>query len=997
MRICYLTALTFLLLVSSVLSIHSEFPSTVVLPHGDRPSDKNLGAGHNGHGTALFQPSSATQGKMRAEYGKLPLSFEANLGQVDKRVKFLTHGRGYTLFLTDDSAVLALQGVVNHSAPNLSDRGAPDEDVAVLRLKLVGGNPSPGVAGLDEQPGKTNYFIGSDPSRWHTKVLNYSRVKYRDTYPGIDLVYYGNQQQLEYDFAVAPGADPRAIVLDLEADPGIERRSVGHRQAYAHHSVPLRIAANGDLVVTTQGREVRLGKPIVYQPEERFDEAAKDESPGAASWARHFIDGRWLLEGATRVGFEVAAYDVRKPLIIDPALSYSTYLGGSGYDAIFGLAADSLGNAYVTGDTASTDFPTTAGDIQPGFGGNHDAFITKLNATGTAVVYSTYLGGTGYDRGVGIAVDASGDVYVSGNTASRNFPITAGAFQTVCGCIQRYADAFVAELNSTGSALVYSTYLGGSADDYGTAIAVDSAGDAFVAGRTCSANFPVTPGAVQTNYAGGCAPPAGGDAYVSELNPTGTALIYSTYLGGSGVDAAYAIAVDAAGNAYVAGNTASTNFPITAGALQTQNGGGLDAFVTKVNPTGSALVYSTYLGGTADETIWGIKVDAPGSAYVGGQTLSTNFPTTAGAFQVICGGGCQATDGFVSKLDPTGAFLVYSTYLGGNGEEEVFAVALDSAGNAYVTGETGSTNFPTTPGSFQASTPGGVAAFVASLNATGSSLIYSTYFGNKSTTGLSIAENDADQSIVLAGRTFSNAFPTTPGSPKTVCTTCSGQGKLSDGFVAKFIVGDQIWPLSINFGNQVVGVTSRVLNTVLSNSGSTTLNVSSIQVGGVNSSDFITTNNTCGAPVAVGSSCTISVNFKPSATGSENATLTVTDDAANSPQLVILAGAGTYVKLAPPSIAFGQLQVGTQSSARPITLTNMSKVALNLSGIGLTGVNAGDFAQGSTCGPSVAPGANCSISVTFTPTAKGPRTAAVSISDDGGSSPQTVLMTGTGT
>ena len=966
-----------------------------VVGHADSPASRAQAAISLGAGTPLPTPSAETENSILKAYGSIPLVFEANQGQVDKQVRFLSHGAGYTLFLTGDGAVLKLEGTAHPSEQR--DR---DEGPSVVRLKLVGANPA-SVSGLEEQSGKTHYLVGNDPARWRTNIANYSKVKYSGAYPGVDVVYYGNRQQLEYDFVVAPGADPRAILLEVESDSGVTLGS-GKLKAGGPARHPVRINANGDLMVTAGGRDVRFSKPIIYQLEGQVASPGRDAvqsftSPTRTSPTRRPIDGRWILKDRTNVGFEVAAYDPSKPLIIDPALNYSTYLGGSAYDATFGVALDSLGSAYVTGDTASADFPTTPGAFQTGYAGDHDAFVTKLNQTGTALVYSTYIGGGNYDRGVGIAVDSTGSAYVVGTTGSKNFPVTKGAFQTVCLCLTNSPDAFVSKLNPAGSALVYSTYLGGSSSTYGSAIVVDGSFDAFVAGRTCSSDFPVTAGAFQTHYGGGCTGTVGGDAYVTELDSTGSAAVYSSYLGGSGVDAAYAIGLDPTGNAYVSGNTNSLDFPTTSGAFQTTEGGGYDTFVAKVNPTGTALVYSTYIGGSADETTWGITADASGSAYLAGQTQSTNFPTTPGAFQTTCGGGCAKTKGFVTKLDPTGAALSYSTFLGGSGADTAFAIAIDGSGSAYVTGETGSTNFPTTLGSFQATSPGGVEAFVTRLNAAGSAPLYSTFFyGNSTTTGLAIAVDNTQHSFVVAGRTYSTSLPTTPGAYATTCSTCTQVNKASDGFIADFIAGNQIWPLTLNFGDQVVGTNSATLKATLNNSSASSLTVSSILVGGANMADFVVTKNTCGSAVAIGSSCSIYVQFRPSISGAENATLTVTDSGANSPQQVILQGAGTFVKFTPARLTFAKQTVGTQSAPQQITLTNTGSVAVNISTIGITGANSGDFSQTSTCGASVAPKGTCSIGVIFTPTAKGARNAAVSVSDDAGGSPQQATLAGVG-
>src|SRR5437762_1954940 len=497
-------------------------------------------------------------------YGKQPLSLEANVGQTNRQVKFLSRGNGYTLFLTHrGEAVLALRKPAPKADPrkpaSLASRpGRLKRDAAgtstVVRMKLVGGNAKPRAEALGELAGKANYFIGNDPKRWRTNVATYAKVKYEGVYPGVDLVYYGNQGQLEYDFVVAPGVDPNEIRLQF---PGAGK---------------LRVDEKGDLLLGSRGEEVRLEKPMVYQ------EVGGERKP---------VEGRYVLASANRIGFQLGVYDHSQPLVIDPVLVYSTYLGGSAYGEGDGIAVDGSGNAYVTGLTDSTNFPTLNA-LQSTISSNYVGFVTKFNPSGSALVYSTYFGGSDGGWGRSIAVDASGNAYVTGVTSASNFP-TVNALQSTYG--GGYNDAFVIKLNPTGSALVYSTYLGGSGEDIGYGIAVDGSGNAYVTGEAGSTNFPSTAGAFQTSIGGYS------DAFVSKLNPGGSALVYSTYLGGSGEDSGYGITVDASGNAYVTGYTGSTNFP-TANALQSTPAGGYPAFVTKINARGSALVYSTYLGGS---------------------------------------------------------------------------------------------------------------------------------------------------------------------------------------------------------------------------------------------------------------------------------------------------------------------------------------------------------------------------------------------------------------
>jgi hypothetical protein len=717
---------------------------------------------------AVSQTASAVNQQQAANaYGKLPLSFEANQGQTDSQVKFLSRGSGYSLFLTRNEAVLALKKQEKkashgpHLQPaSLATRRSKSESEAVLRMRLVGANATAQVTGLEELPGKSNYFIGNDPSKWRTNVPNYAKVKYANVYPGVDLVYYGNQRQLEFDLVVQPGADPKAIRLDFRA-------AINGRQA------TLRINDKGDLVVGG----VIFHKPVVYQPISNDETRATD---------KELIDGRFVFTGAHEVRFQIAAYDKSRPLVIDPTLAYSTYLGGSGLDEGLGIAVDAAGNAYVTGQTGSINFPTTPGAFQTTLKGSPrggNAFVSKLNAAGSALLYSTYLGS--FDEGFGIAVDSSGNAYVTGETTSSDFPTTPGAFQTTFG---GFTDAFVTKLNAAGSALLYSTFLGGVDNDEGFGIEVDASGNAYVTGRTSSFNFPTTPGAFQTTFVGTGSQFIPGDAFVSKLNAVGSALLYSTYLGGSDEDRASGIAIDASGNAYITGTTFSSDFPTTPGAFQTTcfsctaRVGSGDAFVSKLNAAGSALVYSTYLGGNGGDFANAIAVDASRNAYVTGSTQSSNFPTTPGAFQTTFGGNL---DVFVSKLNAAGSALLYSTYLGGSSDDEGLGIAVDSSGNTYVTGHTFSSNFPITPGAFQTAFSGGIQdAFVSKLNAAGSALLYSTYLGGSSDdsgTGIAV---DASGHAYVTGFTDSSNFPTTPGAFQTAFG-----GGIQNAFVSKFSFG----------------------------------------------------------------------------------------------------------------------------------------------------------------------------------------------------------------
>jgi len=665
--------------------------------------------------------------RVKESYSKIPLSFVANYGQADKKIKFTSRGSGYSLALAPTTFTLAVA-----DPPRKNNQGSR---ASVLQATLLGGNAAAKLTGLERLLTRTNYFIGSDPRKWKTNVPNYAKVKYSRVYPGVDLVFYGSQNLLEYDFTVSPGADPGVIALGFE---GI---------------TDMRVDEKGDLILRTDAGEIRQSRPVVYQ---QIDNA------------RQIIPASYLIKGKKQIAFQIANYDRSKPLVIDPTLAFSTFLGGSGNDSGEGIAIDSAGNAYITGGTISTNFPVTPGAFQTAKAGigEFDAFVTKMNSTGTALIYSTYFGGDNRDFGNDIALDAAGNTYVTGLTDSSNLPVTPGAFRSTPVGSDEF-DAFAMKLNATGTALVYSTYLG---PIVGSAIAVDSAGNAYIAGQA-NGDYPTTPGAFQT------VPGGSSDGFVTKLNSTGTALIYSTFLGGSGFDVAAEIAIDSGGNAYVTG-AAGPGFPVTPGAFQTVFNSFNDAFVTKLNATGTALVYSTYLGGSGTDSASGIAINEAGNAYVTGVTDSSNFPTTPGAFQTVKAAG---QDAFVTELSVAGNSLAYSTYLGGDGNDFGNDIGLDTAGNASVVGMTTSTDFPTTADAIQSGNGGANDAFITRLNATGAALVFSTYLGGSNADNARSMVVDSAGSIYLTGQTISADFPTTPGAFQTVF------GGIADAFVAKIV------------------------------------------------------------------------------------------------------------------------------------------------------------------------------------------------------------------
>jgi hypothetical protein len=690
---------------------------------------------------AADAPKQAHLERARETYGRIPLSFEANRGQTDASVNFLARGAGYALFLKPAEATLVLRDE-GRAAEHPSRAGARTPTAhpqsKVLRMKVVGADASVAAEGLEELAGKANYLVGDDPSKWRTDVPTYGRVRYAEVYPGVDLVYYGNQRQLEYDFHVAPGANARAVSLEFEGADEVE------------------VDAGGDLLLKLGGSVIRQPKPFVYQE---------------VAGARRAVEAGYELDADGRVRFAVGEYDPARALVIDPVLVYSTYLGGSGQEQANGVAVDSAGNAYLAGFTTSTDFPT-ANAFQSANGGFQDAFVTKLNAAGTALVYSTYFGGDAQEQARGLAVDSAGNAYITGVTGSTNFP-TANAVQATKGATNE--DAFLTKLNAAGNALVYSTYLGGgTSSEFGQAVAVDSSGNAYVAGVTFSTDFP-TLNPIQAAKGGGSV-----DAFLTKFNAAGTALVYSTYLGGSNNDMGFGVAADSSGNAYVVGDTESTNFP-TSNAFQAANAGGRDAFVAKVNATGSAFIFSTYLGGSGDLDIaQAVAVDSAGLPYVAGQTNSTNFPT-ANAFQGANGGGVLQ-DAFLTKLNAAGSALVYSTYFGGSGGEIAFGVAVDSAGNPYIAGTTASLNTLPTANAIQCARSGGQDVFVAKFNAAASALAYSTYLGGSDIDNGRMVAVDSAGNAYVAGMTFSTDFPrVTP----IQSGFAGGSGLAGDAFVFK--------------------------------------------------------------------------------------------------------------------------------------------------------------------------------------------------------------------
>ena len=722
-------------------------------PGESRRAGTERGGGSGGHG--IVKPDA----RIRAMdfYRNIPMSFEANDGQEDDRIKYSSRGRGYRVFLTKEGVSFAF-------GRNPKAKAAASS----LTMKFQNANRNPVVTGIEKLPGATNYFVGPDPVRWKTNVANYAKIRYQGVYPGIDVVYYGKDHELEYDFVVQPAARPSDIRILLSGVGGTRTAQID---------------SQGDLALRIGDGEVRLHRPAVYQRG-----PYGDQLPVEAHYILSKTSGH-PVEQDQAVAVEVGDYDRSKVLLVDPVVTFSTFLGGSSFDTARAIAVDATGNTYLVGGTLSTNFPTV-NPIQPTLhGSDGDAFVTKINAAGSAILYSTYLGGSFTQQALGVAVDAAGNAYVVGETASTDFPVTPGAFDTTGSST---GDAFVSKLDTTGSQLIYSTYLGGTGSgpygDAALAVAVDGSGSAYVTGQSFSPDFPTTPGAFQQSRIGGPE-----QVFVTKLNASGSALNYSTYLGaGTGVG----IAVNALGNAYVAGTATDATFPTTAGAFQTTFGGPGgntgDAFVTQLNNSGSALVYSTFLGGTSEDYGGGVAIDEAGNAYVTGQTFSTNFPVK-NAFQQTLKGQANA---FVAKLNTAASALVYSTYLGGSNDDDGDAIAVDSGGNAYVTGFTESTDFPLV-GALQGTYGGG--SMDAFLTVVGSNGIpsFSTFLGGEfADEGNGIAV-DSSGNVYLTGLTQSFDFPVLNALQPSLAVSSNyacNPSPCPDAFLTKFSVSTPTLP-----------------------------------------------------------------------------------------------------------------------------------------------------------------------------------------------------------
>jgi uncharacterized repeat protein (TIGR01451 family) len=852
-------------------------------------------------------------------YRGLPLIFEPNQGQSDPEVKFLAHGSGYGLFLTADEAVLTLRHSARgprHSVPASS----------VLRMTLEGASVDSVVSGADELPGKSNYFIGNDPAKWHTDVPQFGRVRYRAVYPGIDLVYYGRQGQLEYDFEAASGSDPRQVVLRFQ---GAENLSID---------------AAGNLVLAVGDGHVTLQAPRVYQ---HFGEEERQ------------VDARFELRGQDGVGFGLGAYDRSRALIIDPVLTYSTFLGGSSDEActvILGVASGVSGcpavavdaslNSYIAGSTMSTDFPKAGSPFQSGLRGTANVFIAKFNNTASTLLFSTYLGGSAVDTTAGLAVDAGSNVIVTGNTTSSNFPTngTNEAFQTTP--LSTHNHAFVSKLDSLGHTLIYSTYLSGNGVDTATGVALDSGGNAYVSGTTTSTEsltgFPSTLGAFQVSSL------AASQFFLTKVNPAlagASSVPYSTYFGGStpsdGQIVGGGVAIDVNSNVYITGGTSFTNMPVL-NAFQATLAGPMNLFVAELNPaavTGTQLLYSTYLGGSGVDISYGIAVDSQLSAYVTGSTTSTDFPAAGtGVFQPTEGGG---TDAFLAKLGaPTLSGITvgtvpldYFTYLGGSDNDVGLGIVVDNNGQAVggsqgarITGWTASADFPVRNNPVQPGFGGVVDGFVARIDTTATTPTaaghYATFLGgNNADYGTGIAVDFQGASYV-AGETKSANF-LTEAPPLTASFQPSLNGG-SDAFLSKLgpVLDLQVSvvasPTTVGVGNQVT------FTYTIENAGDFTSGITFTDTVAANatfvSATTSTSSNACGQPSDGTVLCNIGA-LNSGGTGEIGGTATVT--------VVLTPTANTTPQTSPVSLSnSGAVSVAgstfTQGAGATVTVNDFN-------------------------------------------------------------------------
>jgi Beta-propeller repeat len=1004
---------------------------------------------------AATTPNSTTAAKLAEEYGRLPLAFDKNLGQTDSRVRFLARGQGYEMFLTPAEAVLALHGApsagtVRTSAAAVPGSQARATNVSVIRMQLVGANPSAKIDGVDQLSRTSSYFIGSDPKNWHKNVPSYARVEYRDVYPGVDLMFYGNQRRLEYDYVVNPGASPKAIALNIE----------GSRK--------MKVDSHGNLVMSLAKGDVELQKPLVYQD---------------VDGRRQVIGAQYALNENHHVSFALAKYDESKPLIIDPVLVYSTYLGQSPApgspiigDIGYGIAVDASGDAYVTGQTYDASFPLSTGTTghtttaPAGVATNGAVFISEINPAGTTELAFTYIAGNGGELGLGISLDASDNVYITGQTFSTNYPTTSSNQVSTppTGSSPTVGNAFVSELNSSLTTLAYSSYIGnGSNGEFGNAVAagctpsgvgtvvyacnltnaasITASAVVYVTGYADTAagttpGFPIT-----TNAYDGTLTTPSGNAFLTAINTTATsgtsALVYSTFLGGNDTyegtqlpvgDEGLGVAADSTGDAYVVGATTSTNFPVTAHAYRgTFTNTAADAFVTEINTalgvsgSGTAsLLYSSYLGGSGGnggatgDLATAIALGPTNVVYVTGQATSPNFPVTSNTIPATVTNSGIA---FVTLMNTTTGTVPYSTLLGGTAGELGHGIGTDALGNAYVAGASSSTNFPTTPGAFQKTLASGStgAGFISEVDPGGTGttlpctnagcLLYSTYFGGSGggsplindVAGAIAVKSQAD--VYFTGLTASTNFPIYPTAAPAAFQTSLTSGNQA-AYVANLLLEPtlQVTPLSISFGTQIISTTSTAQYITLTNNTTSSITFSDTPP---TDTDFTVTavadgsTPACGTSLAAGASCTYAVTFTPSTTTAESSSTTIAFTALSNPAdsvTVALSGTGTAVPTFTISTlaAFPGTLVTTTSAAETLTITNTGAAAIPIS-VSTTPGFAAAAGGSNPCGSTIPATSSCTYNVTFTPTSSATNPVTGTLTVTSGPTQHTEALSGT--
>ncbi len=889
-------------------------------------------------------------------YGALPLYFVQNEGQVDKEVLYYEHSQGHTTYFTESGVII-----------RLNKSGGISE---IVNLKPVGMNSSSAVEAEGLQEAKFNYLVGNDPKGWKRNISSYSDVVYRDAYNGVDIRFYGNQRMLEYDIEVSPGADIADISFQYSGLGGLS------------------LTEGGELLLKLKHGVITQHIPEIYQ----LVEGKKVD-----------VEGKFVIKDSDGpgfvYGFDIASYDKGRKLIIDPlVVAYSSYIGGSNAETVRAIDVDSSGNAYLVGETTSIDFPTETGDYQDSPPGNDtNVFVSKVNAAGSALLYSTYIGGTGpgVSAGKGIAVDASGNAYIVGDTTSTSFPTTPGVFQTNKSS---GADIFVCRLNAAGDDLDSSTFIGGTSGDFGQGIELGLAG-VYVAGRTQSTNFPQA-NAAQASRGGGS-----WDGVALMLSLNGTSLDWSTYLGGTGNDHIFGIGIDSSENVYVGGYSKSDNFPTTTGAYdETGVANNNDLVVVKYTSAG-AQSWGTFIAGNGNDFGFAVAADDTG-AYISGRTASLNYPTVSAAQGAHA--GTTTYDAMVSKINPAGTALIYSTYYGGTADDRFDGLDSDAAGNLFITGNTFSTDFPTS-NAYDSSHNGNQDAVVVALDNTGA-VDFATYFGGSAfEEGYGIKTTAS--ALYLGGMTTSiSDFP--------VASFDDTQNGNLDGFITKFTEDNPDITVTddegttddqdIPFGDIPVGSTPTATVTV-TNDGTADLTIGTIASSNPLAAPFTIENNTCNSAVlSSGNDCTLDVKFTPSAEQADNDSFDIpSDDPDEDPVTVTVSGTGTQdpeIDVTPTSKDFGNVLNGGDSAAQTFTIANTGNQALTVSDISLNddthfslNLNGG----GDPCGqvdPEINAGQNCTVQATFSPIIVASHSATLSISSDDTSEPTVnVDLTGEGT